>query len=457
MLKEGVLPASFRDPSGFVFARGGTLLRQINPLYQLHYEHFVSSGLYQTLIDERRLIPHTELDQEHAWTPSAYRVIRPQRVPFLSYPYEWCFSQLKDAALLTLDIAQKALERNMILKDASAYNVQFMHGRPIFIDTLSFEIYRPGQLWPAYRQFCQHFLGPLALAHYHGPSLLSALRNHLDGIPLSLSSTLLPGSSWWRFSLLAHIHLHARSETRFASSTPHAVRPASRRTLLGLYDSLEQAIRRLTWKPTGTAWSDYYQKTNYSDQAMAAKESLVRRYLGQCRPQTTWDLGANDGRFSRIAAELGSQVIAFDLDGGAVEKAYNHLRGQDLPILPLVMDLTNPSPGIGWENTERSGWLERGPADAILALALVHHLALGHNLPFNKIFSLLRRLGRWLIIEFIPSHDSQAQSLLRHRPPIFSHYHQEGFERSAGDYFRVVERHPLPDSQRLLYLMEALP
>ena len=239
------VPGSFRDPSGYVYLRDGEIYRQVNRHYQDGFDQLVGSGLHQQLVDDGLLIPHTEVGLEHAASDDAYKVIRPQQIPFISYPYEWCFSQLKDAALLTLEIQARAFDSGMSLKDCSAYNVQFVGGKPVFIDTLSFERYREGQPWVAYRQFCQHFLAPLALMSHVDVRLHQLLRAYLDGIPLNLASRLLPRRTRANFGLLTHIHLHAKAQERFSErSVPSTDRKVGRVSFLGLVDSLKSTVKQ---------------------------------------------------------------------------------------------------------------------------------------------------------------------------------------------------------------------
>lgn len=450
------LPASFRDPSGFLFWQDDVIYRQVNLVYKDDYDHLMDSGLYQALVDDNLLIPHEEAGIEPPLSEIAYKVIRPEQIPFISYPYEWCFSQLRDAALTTLKIQRKAFDFGMSLRDSSAYNIQFKSGRPIFIDTLSFEKYREGQPWVAYRQFCQHFLAPLALMSYKDVRLNQLFRVYIDGLPLDLTSCLLPFRTRLRFSLLSHIHLHARSQKHFADKQVNVGHHRVRRyAFLGILNSLESSVKKLKWQPGGTEWVDYYQDTNYSPQAFEHKKSIVAGFLDKVRPATVWDLGANVGIFSRLASDRGIPTISFDVDPAAVEKNYlDCVARGDTSILPLVIDLTNPSPGIGWENTERMSLKERGPADAMLALALVHHLAISNNVPLSRIAGFLSDISRWLIIEFVPKTDSQIQRLLATREDIFPDYAQEAFEKQFGKLFNITDIVPIEDSQRTLYLMQ---
>ena len=454
------LGASFRDPSGFLFARDGTLYRQVNQIYRQHYDQLMASKLYARLVSAGLLIPHEEVDIAPDEPELAYRVIKPSQLKFISYPYEWSFSQLQDAALATIAVQKLALETGMVLKDASAYNIQFHQGKPVLIDTLSFEIYREGEPWVAYRQYCQHFLAPLALMAYTDVRLSQLLRVYIDGIPLDLASRLLPRRTRYGLGLATHIHLHAAAQKRYADkvvSKEQAARRMSKLSFMGLMDSLEGTTRKLNWKPAGTEWGDYYiaSASHYSATAFEHKKQVVNQFLQRIQPAVTWDLGANTGEFSQLAANLGSLTIAFDIDPAAVEQNYLISKPKkDTRMLPLVMDFTNPSPSLGWHNRERHALLERAPADALLALALIHHLAISNNVPLPLLADYLHDLGHWLIIEWVPKDDTQVQKLLASRQDIFTGYHQEGFEAAFGDYFALHEKIPLRDSDRVMYLME---
>lgn len=456
---SGKVASSFRDPSGFLFERNGVLLRQVNARYEEHYGKLTASGLYEELAAAGLLVPHEEADEEPALPAVGKRVIRPERLPFISYPYEWCFGQLKAAALATLDIQKRAFAKGMVLKDASAYNIQFHRGKPLLIDTLSFETYRNGEPWIAYRQFCQHFLAPLALMARKDARCNLMSRLFIDGIPLDLASRLLGWRSRLSPRLLLHIHLHAKlQKSHEQDGKVLASRKTSRQlgqtAFLGILDSLIAAVESLTWRPTGTEWGEYYSFTNYSDGAFDQKHRLVSEFLAEANPGTVWDLGANEGEFSRLAAAAGRQTVAFDVDPVAVEKNWRRVQsGKEENLLPLVMDLTNPSPSIGWANAERDSLAKRGPVDCVMALALIHHLSISNNVPFPQVAAFFASLGEFLVIEFVPKEDSQVQILLKTREDVFPDYHEAGFEQQFSGYFAVSKKVPIPDSQRTLYLM----
>ena len=385
----------------------------------------------------------------------AHAIIAPERIELISYPYEWTFGELRDAALLTLDIQALALEHGFTLRDASAYNVQFRRGTPIHIDTLSFEPAPAGAPWIAYRQFCEHFLAPLALMAMCDVRLGRLLRDEIDGIPLDLASRLLPRSTRLRLGLAAHIHLHARAQRRYADRPTEAsqrVRSSRKVNQTALLDSLRRTIRGLRWEPKGTEWADYDERTSYDALATAAKEGLVARFIGATLGSVVWDLGANTGHYSRVVAETGRQVIAFDIDPAAAERLYRRVRadGRD-DILPLVMDLVDPSPGLGWANAERRSLADRSNADALLALALVHHLAIGRNVPLGEISAWLATLGPQLVIEFVPRQDPMVQTLLATREDVFEDYTIEGFRAAFDERWTIVEEAPIEGTVRTLF------
>ncbi len=453
---DKVVPGSFRDPSGFLFERDGVLYRQVNGRYREDYERLVRSGLYRELLEAGLIVRHGRADVEPAEPGTAYMVIKPERVPFVSYPYEWCFSQLKAAAEATLEIQKRALERGMSLKDASAYNIQFVGGRPVLIDTLSFERYREGVPWVPYGQFCRHFLAPLYLMSKKDVRLGLLSREYIDGIPLDLASSLLPRSTWLRPGPLMHVHLHARSDRKYSEREigPGELKGLSRGRLLALIDGLGSAVRRMRWKQPGTEWAEYYGETNYSEEAFACKRRIVADFLEKAGGVEVWDVGGNVGVFGRLAAERGMFTVCMDVDPACVERNYLQCAGSgEGMMLPLVVDLFNPSPAIGWEARERMSLFERGPADTVLALALIHHLAISNNVPMGRLASFFAAICGRLIIEFVPKSDSQVRRLLAVREDIFDDYTLEGFLAAFGGPFEVEEGRKVDGSEREVFLM----
>ncbi len=394
----------------------------------------------------------------------AYCVLQPERVAFISYPYEWCFTALKDAAMTTLQIQAAALEAGLSLKDASAYNIQWHRGRPTLIDTLSFETYVPGRPWVAYRQFCEHFLAPLALMSTVDVRLSLLQRPMIHGIPLDLAARLLPWRTKWSLGLQLHLHTHARFQQQHAgtaatgttetSPAASSSRGISLTAVQQMVNHLEQTVRSLKPPRGKTEWDDYYQANhNYEGAALAEKERLVRTALDASRPQSVWDLGANDGRFSRIAVAAGATaVVSWDIDPNCVDANYCKARADGTTnIFPLLMDLTNPSPAIGWAHCERSSLVDRGPVDVVMALGLIHHLAISNNLPLDYVVEFLEQCGREAIVEWVPKEDSQVRKLLATREDVFPGYQLAAFRQVFGERFEILSEQPIPGTQRTLF------
>lgn len=447
--------SSFRDPSGFIYTKNGHLFRQVNKSYQPNYDLLLVSGLYKKLTDSSQLITHHEVKTVPP-DENCYKTLEPLTIPFISYPYEWCFGQLKDAALLTLNIQKTALGYSMSLKDATSFNIQFLNGRPIFIDTLSFEALDSTKPWVAYKQFCEQFLAPLALMSQTDIRLSQLLLPGLGSIPLDLAAKLLPKTTFLNPNLLIHLHLHAKSQQKYAATS---LKTSSQKTFnqnshLALVDSLHSAVESLHLPKSKTTWSNYYNETNYSSHAFAAKTKIVDDFLKITKAKILWDVGANNGFFSQIAAKRGVFTISMDIDPLAVEQNYQQIKAhKQANLLPLVIDLTNPSPAIGWQNSERDSLLNRPHPDTVMALALVHHLAIANNLPLPMIARLFASLCQNLIIEFIPKEDSQVKVLLQSREDIFPDYTQTGFENAFANYFNIKKRQPIPSIKRTLYLL----
>lgn len=450
-------PASFRDPQGFLFEEGGVLYRQVNESGRADYEALVRSGLYGELTAQGLLVRHEEVEEPRG-SPGAWKILRPEPIPFISYPSEWCFGQLRAAALATLHVQATALAHGMSLRDASAFNIQFDGPRPLLIDTLSFERYVEGRPWVAYRQFCQHFLAPLFLRAGLDPRLAALSASFIDGVPLDLARRLAGRRYRWNAGFQVHVNLHARAQERYkdAPARRSAAPRLGRAALAAIIESLRSTVERLSWNPAGTQWADYYAKTNYTDAAMEQKRLFVTEVVMQGRPRQVVDLGANTGAFAEVAARAGARVIAADVDHGAVELCFRSARATDgSRVLPLVVDLANPTPAVGWMNTERSSFLERcrGKTDLVLALALVHHLAIGNNLPLRKVVELLARTAPLAVVEFVDKEDSQVRRLLASREDIFADYAETGFEKALQGLFTVARKVPITGTRRTLYLL----
>jgi hypothetical protein len=450
-----MINSSFRDPDGFIFIQQGIVYRKMSAQYLSVYEHLMSSGLYETLSEKKWLIPHTV----HEKCADNSLIIRPEMLPFISYPYEWSFSQLKDAALLTLNILREALKKGLVLKDASNYNVQFRGSRPVFIDTSSFEKYDDGKPWVAYGQFCRHFLAPLVLAAYKDVRLMELLRLHIDGIPLDLTATLLPFKTRFNLGMALHIHAHARSIKKHESARVKnldKLKPVSLKSSFQLIDHLERTIQSLSLPKTKSEWGDYYEEGILSDAYLTEKKDLVYQMIADTQAQSVWDIGANNGVFSRIAERYPSVkwIISMDFDRNSVEQLYLNAKNKSEKIIPLFINLSNPSPRQGWANNERAALLDRPKPQLALALALIHHLRIGNNVPLSMMPEFFSQTTeQYLIIEMMPKSDEKVKTLLTLRKDIFEDYTVENFEKCFSETFDIIKKIPFQNSNRLLYLM----
>jgi len=454
--------SSFRDPLGYIFRNNSKVYRHVTPEARDDYELLMSSGLYEELTQKGMLIPHKEVRDPRETAGGAYKVLLPDQLAVITYPYEWSFSHYRDAALLTTKIQKTALSYGMTLKDASAYNVQLHQGRQVFIDTLSFTSLKTNY-WDGYKQFCEHFLAPLLLMSTVDVRMGLMMRDFIDGIPLDLAVKLLPARVKARPGVLTHVVAHSAAQQNFAAkrkAIPNKVdSKLSPTRLIATADSLERLVGSLSIpKKAQTEWHKYYEFTNYSDMSFKEKKKVIRKFTAKVLPDLIIDAGGNDGTFVREALSIRDCLgIAADIDPLAVEQGYRLMQQKgEQNFLPIKVDLTNPSPGIGWANSERQPLTERlpGKKQLVFALALIHHLSISNNVPFPEVASYLASLGEYLVIEFVPKGDSKVDILLTSREDIFPDYTQEGFEAAFSKIFIIQNMHNVRGSKRVMYLMK---
>ena len=451
------ITSSFRDPSGYVFADGDSIKRVINPIYFAQYKALSDSGFYKLLSDKKYLIQHSEISADESSI-----VIEAQKIPFITYPYEWSFLQYKHAALLTLKLQRISLENNFILKDASAFNITFHEGRAVFIDTLSFDFYTTNAPWNAYRQFVMHFLGPLVLAKYYGLDFLKSLASEIDGIPLKKLSKLLPGKTWLSPTLLTNIHLLAKYDEKYSDSKKGHAHTLSKSAQLKLIDSLYDYIKSMK-ADQNTEWDDYYNEINYNNSAYSAKKEITKKWFSELESRTLIDIGGNDGTFSRELLAYADLLIVADIDANAVEQNYRKvIRNNETAIVPIVADILNPVSGYGFNNQERFSLSDRIKdikPSGCLALAVIHHITLSGNIPFSMSAKYFAELAPNLLIEFPTRSDSWVEFLLNSKRDFRSHfdfYSQQEFEKEYSEHFTIIKKEPIVDSARILYTMKRI-
>jgi hypothetical protein len=452
-------PGSFRDPDSRVFYAGDAVYRALSADGLDDYLALQEAGL----LEDPRIVA-TELVRDapelgaHLVKETA-GVLRHERIPFVSYPYEWTFSMLKDAALLQLDLLLAALERDLVLKDSTPYNVQFRGARAVFVDVGSFERLRPGEPWAGYRQFCMLYLYPLLLQALKGVRFQPWLRGSLEGITATEMRALMSLRDRFRRGMTTHVFLHARLERRYedrGGEVREDLRRAGFRKALIVANArkLRALVQRLHWDPPPGVWTAYGERNSYSDADVARKEDFVREAARACSPRLVWDIGANNGRYSRLAAEHAQTVVAIDADQGPLELLYRELRDEgDERILPLTIDLADPSPGLGWRGLERGALATRGRPDLVLALALVHHLTITANVPVREVVDWLAGLGSALVVEFPTREDPMVKRLLApKREGLHPDYELGHFERCLADAFTIERSERLGSGTRVLFL-----
>jgi hypothetical protein len=451
-------PSSFKDPSGFVFESDGTIYRQVNQYYAHAYRQLMESGLYTALTNNKQLVAHRELAENLTNSKDWFITLVPEPLDHITYPYEWCFEQLRDAALLTLSVLRTSIQHGMILKDATPYNIQFCKGKPVFIDTLSFDPYDPQQPWIAYRQFCQCFLFPLYLEHYLKTDIQKILSAYIDGIPVDIIAKLLPLKSRLSLGVWLHVYLqHSASVSANAKTNKQQVR-FSKKKLLDVINHLTSIIKNLpAAKSYQTTWSNYYEDTILSQEYLREKEKIIHEFCQNSKAGSVLDLGANDGYFSKIFAGYNMQVVATDADSRCISRLYDEVKkNRTQNILPLILDIANPSPAIGFHNRERAAFHDRIKTGLVAGLALVHHLVIGKNISLPALAEYFNNIAPELIIEFVPKEDEKVQQMLSSRPDTFPDYTQAMFEDAFFQYFQCVSKKPVPGTHRVLYYMKKI-
>jgi hypothetical protein len=455
-------PGSFRDPLSRVYVADDAVWRGLSETGLADFEAYAKTAAFERAQADGRVIATSVVPVDQAPVGEGWMgALRHERVRVVTYPYEWTFSMLKDAALLQLDLSREALAEGILTKDATSYNVQFQGARPVFIDVGSFERLVPGEPWPGYRQFCELFLNPLYLQAEVDVAFQPILRGSVHGISPTVAARIIGPRHRLRRDLLTHVRLHARAEARYADADAERdVKGELQRAGFGpkLIDAqlgnLRKAVERLEWKASASTWSTYSDRGHYTDADLEAKEAFVAAATAALPSPMVLDLGANDGRFSRVAVGAGASLaVAVDGDHLVVDHLYRQLkRDGETRILPLVMDLSDPSPGLGWRGRERPSFVDRVRPDLVLCLAVIHHLALSGTVPFPEIVAFLRDFDAPLVVEMPHRDDPMAARLLgRKRAGLFDHYDRPQWEQALRERFEVDEQVTLPSGTRTIY------
>lgn len=451
------VPGSFRDPAGRVYDVNGQIFRTVMENYAADFEYVNSTGLLDRLVADGMVLP-SQLVERHILGPfhkGAKYVLQVPKLPFISFPYEWSFAALKAAALLHLKIHLAALDQSVTLSDASAYNIQFRGPHPVFIDHLSFRRYKPGEIWVGHRQFVEQFLAPLLLRAFFGVRHNHWYRGSLEGITAGEFCRLLKWRHYLSWNVLTHVVMPSVFQRTTLSSEVEKIKTDGHFPLASfrhLLQNLQAWIGKLEPADLGkTVWGDYAKVNSYHPQEVEIKRQFVGEFISRTAPKLLWDLGCNTGDYSKVALEAGaSYVVGFDFDQSALELGFARAREESLALQTLYLDAANPAPSQGWMEKERPSLRDRASADGILALALLHHLAIAKNIPFDQLLDWIVDLAPTGIIEFVPKSDPMVQRLLCTRQDIFSDYSQEFFLSHLSRRSEIVKTKSLEPSGRLL-------
>lgn len=466
---------SFRDPANRVYMRDcdsddlrvlrGVNTIALNNFVKLLEESFFKRAVEKEYIVRTHLLDATDTDAQAILEDGWSGVLEHEPIPFISYPYEWSFSMLKDAALLQLGLLEKALDNGWTVKDASPYNIQFRASRPVFIDIPSFEPWGDGDSWVGYRQFCSMFLTPLMLRAHLNIDFRPLLRSYLDGIPPTEAVRFFSGRNRFKKGVMSHIVFPARVENAIGKKERDD-RPAARRNdrkqsktmVVGLVQSLKRLVKSLTIKIEHTDWAHYDKTHSYEDKEHATKKHFVKKHAGERVRGHVWDIGCNTGTFSRLCADFSDAVISIDGDSNAIEQLYlAERRSEENKILPLVMNLNNISPNQGWGGAERMALDARKAPDVVLALALIHHTRISANIPNKMFLKWLRSLNADIIIEFVDRHDEMVVKLLTNKVEQYDDYTLDSFVMETESLFEIAARSSLKGGKRVIFYLRPKP
>jgi ribosomal protein L11 methylase PrmA len=445
---------SFRDPAGRIYYKNNKVFRKLSALGVERYSKLDEANIIDKSIENGFLI-ETKKNQINNEV-----ILEHEKIPYISYPYEWSFSQLKDAAIFHLDFHIFLLENNATLIDSSAYNIQFIGSQLKFIDVLSIQKYTEGDYWMGHKQFCENFLNPLILKSKKGIKFNNWFKGNLEGIETSELNNLLNFYDKFSYNIFIHVHLLNKLEEKFR--TKKTLKPIdqkkkkfSKRSFVAILSQLRKFIIGLQDNKNISTWDDYSKNNSYSIEDKNKKKDCVIQFCKKNNFKIIADLGCNNGEYSILSVKNGcKKVIGFDFDINAIDEAYRNSSKDNLDFLPLHFDASNPSPNIGWNQKERYGFLERANFDAIIALAFEHHLSIAKNIPLHDVVKWLVSLAPRGLIEFVPKNDETIKKMLEFKGDIFPDYNEENFEKYLSENCRIISKNIISKSKRTLYEYE---
>jgi len=457
--------SSFRDNFGSVYHSNGNILRTVNKVAEKNFHTLNEKNIFKESIDKGFLIDFEILDKDqHPDSLKDYNIIlKAQKISFISYPYEWTFNQLKDAAIHHLNFQIFLLKLNCVLRDASAFNIQFYKGKPVFIDIMSLEEYKNGEYWSGYKQFCENFLNPLLLGHLKNIKHNDLFRGSIEGLDTVLLNKLLSFKDKISFNIFTHVVLQSKflqqdiNNPKATREKKNKLKKFKKTSYLYMLNQLKTWISKLKLKENKSIWGKYEKCNTYTEKSLSEKEKIVSQFVKKIQPNKLIDLGCNNGQFCKIALENGAkEVVGVDFDINAISNTYRMSKKDNFNLLPLFIDLSNPSPNQGWRQLERQGFKERFKCDAAIALAIEHHLIIGKNVPIDEFIDWIIDFGKFGLLEFIPKEDETIKDMLSTKEDIYFDYSQKNFEKELSKKANIINTYTLADSKRILYEYKTL-
>jgi hypothetical protein len=453
---------SFRDRDGRIYRHDGRIIRGVSSTALEEFRKLEGTAFYRKFLDQGQLVSSEVLPSDRVPLPAEVKnlwagFLEHQLIPVISYPYEWTFGMLRDAALLQLKLVEAAILEGMSLKDATPYNIQFLDGKPVFIDIPSFETPPDGAPWVGYRQFCEMFLFPLMLQSYKGIDFQPLMRASIDGVGVQTAARLFGFRDRFRSGVTTHVWLQAKLDRRYGGTRQNVrsdLKSAgfNKELILANVRKLRKLVAKLSWQGEGSEWGGYEEFHNYSESDHQLKEAFIGDCVAESGAELVWDIGCNTGRFSKIAAQHDSRVLAMDLDHFAVERLYREVKEAGLTgILPLLQNIADPSPSWGWRNRERLDLQARARPDLLLCLALIHHVVISANVPMDEFITWLSDQSDQLVIEYVSRSDDKVKTLLRNKEDRYSDYSRQGLEAALGRQYQIVRQQNLESGNRHLY------
>jgi len=461
MKKLTIDEGSFRDPDARVAYINNSVYRIVYPngfkKFDFIKRILENKSIAEYLIDTEE-VSQQEVELLELDIDTNVKVFKHKKVDFISYPYEWSFHRLKDAALHHLNLHINLLKNDATLIDAYSYNIQFNNYSPIFIDLMSIKKYSEGEFWVGHKQFCESFLNPLVLKSKLGVDYNNWFKGNLEGINTGELSKLLKFRHMFSWNIFYNIFLLDYFEKKYKKNEDLKItknKKLKKNYYLSILSNLINFIENLKPKKERSVWGEYSRDNTYDDEEKKNKHEFISNYFNKNKFNRVLDLGCNNGEYSKLALNSGcDNVIGLDYDLNAIDEAYLISKKEKLNFLPLYFDVSNPSSNIGWRQKERKGFIERLNFDSVIALAFEHHLAIAKNIPLEDVINWITSLAPKGIIEFVPKNDITIQSMMRLKGDIFPNYNLENFKRLLSNKTKISSEKIVSKSGRTLLCFE---